>query len=126
MKRLTVEQQEVETFIRATAQQAQTWQHQITENEELELWMQKGNWDFLKRKVLDEMEMDAFRTIKNPAFDPTDFSQVSQFRALCQTIDLIRTRIDQRLATVTDARAQLLKLETDTTLQGGRENGNED
>lgn len=118
MAKLTTEQQEVEAFIRATAQQAQEWQRAITEDEDLEVWMQTGNWDFLKTKVLDQLEMDAFRTIKNPNFDVTDVNQVAQYKALCQTIDLIKKRIDQRLAMVQDARAKLRELETTTLKEG--------
>ena len=115
MVKQTSEQREVEEFIRITAAQAQAWQRQITENEPLENWVKAGNWDFLRKQVLDKLEMEAFNTIKNPAFDPTDFGQVAQFKALCQTIDLIKARIDQRLATMSDARMQLQKLEIEST-----------
>ena len=118
MAKLTAEQQEVENFIRATAQQAQEWQRAITEDEDLEVWMQTGNWDFLKRKVLDKIEQDAFASIKNPAFDPSNLSQVAQLKALCQTIDLIKARIDQRLAMVQDARTKLRELEITTPKEG--------
>ena len=125
MAKLTIEQQEIESSIRAAAQQAQEWQHQITADEDLELWIKAGHWKFLKDKILNDLEMAAFRTIKNPAFDPTDFSQVAQFKALCQTIDLIESKINQRLAIVADARTKLRELEM-STQQGdkGEQNGN--
>ena len=125
--KLTAEQQEVETFIRVTAQQAQAWQKAITADEDLEKWVSDGNWTYFRSKVLDVIERRAFQTIKNPAFDPANLSQVAQFKALCQTIDLIEAEINQRLATVADARAQLKKLEIDATLNGRveeNENGN--
>ena len=118
MPKLTAEQQEVETFIRATAQQAQSWQAAITADEDLEKWCGDGHWTYLRSKVLDVIERRAFQTIKNPAFDPSNLSQVAQFKALCQTIDLIEAEINQRLATVQDARAQLQKLDIDATLNG--------
>ena len=121
MAKLTAEQQEVEAFIRATAQQAQAWQKAITADEDLERWMNDGNWTYLRSKVLDIIERRAFQTIKNPAFDPANLSQVAQFKALCQTIDLIEAEINQRLATVRDARTQLKKLEIDSTLNGREE-----
>ena len=121
MAKLTAEQQEVEAFIRATAQQAQAWQKAITADEDLERWMNDGNWTYLRSKVLDVIERRAFQTIKNPAFDPANLSQVAQFKALCQTIDLIEAEINQRLATVRDARTQLKKLEIDSTLNGREE-----
>ena len=96
MAKLTAEQQEVEAFIRATAQQAQGWQKAITADEDLERWVNEGHWSYLRAKVLDVIER--------------------RFKALCQTIDLIEAEINQRLATVSDARAQLKKLEIDATL----------
>ena len=116
MAKLTAEQQEVESFIRATAQQAQGWQKAITADEDLERWVNEGHWSYLRAKVLDVIERRAFQTVKNPAFDPANVSQVAQFKALCQTIDLIEAEINQRLATVQDARTQLKKLEIDATL----------
>ena len=121
MAKLTAEQQEVEAFIRATAQQAQDWQRTITADEDLETWCNAGNWTYFRAKVLDLIERRAFQTIKNPAFDPANLSQVAQFKALCQTIDLIEAEINQRLATVRDARTQLKKLEIDSTLNGREE-----
>ena len=118
MAKLTAEQQEVEAFIRATAQQAQAWQKAITADEDLERWMNDGNWTYLRAKVLDIIERRAFQTIKNPAFDPSNLAQVAQFQAHCRAIDLIEAEINQRLATVQDARAQLQKLEIDATLNG--------
>ena len=118
MPKLTSEQQEVEAFIRATAQQAQAWQAAITADEDLEKWVSDGNWTYFRANVLDIIERRAFQTIKNPAFDPANLSQVAQFKALCQTIDLIEAEINQRVATVHDARAQLQKLEIDATLNG--------
>ena len=114
MPKMTAEQQEVENFIRATAQQAQEWQRAITNDEDLEKWVADGNWTYLRAKVLDGIELAAFRTVKNPAFDPTNFSQVAQFKALCQTIDLIEQSINQRVAMVQDARAKLRDLEMST------------
>lgn len=111
MPRMTAEQQEVENFIRATAQQAQEWQRTITADETLEKWVNDGHWSFLRTQVLDNLELAAFRTVKNPAFDPTNFSQVAQFKALCQTIDLIETEIKRRVAMVQDARTKLRELE---------------
>lgn len=115
---MTAEQKEVESFQRAMAQQAQAWQAQITADEDLEKWYADGHWTYLRAKVLDEVEREAFNTIKNPAFDPTDFSQVAQFKALCQTIDLIERKINQRLAMVADARAKLRDLEMSTPKEG--------
>lgn len=112
--RQTPEQREVEDFIRASAQQAQKWQAQITADEDLEKWCADGHWTYLRAKVLDQIEREAFASIKNPAFDPTNFSQVSQLKALCQTIDLIEVKINQRLAMVADARAKLRDLENST------------
>ena len=114
----TPEEQEIDTLIRGQAIQAQQWQAQITRDEDLELWMASGNWDFLKQKVLDEIEREAFATIKNPAFNPSDVAQVAQLKALCQTIDLIKGKIDQRLAMVTDARSKLRELELSTPKEG--------
>lgn len=127
MPKMTAEQQEVENFIRATAQQAQGWQKAITADEDLERWVNEGNWTYFRAKVLDVIEMAAFRTIKNPNFNVADVNQVAQFKALCQTIDLIESEINRRLATVQDARDQLKKLEIDATLTGRVEenkNGN--
>lgn len=127
MTKLTAEQQEVDAFIRATAQQAQAWQSAITADEDLERWCDAGHWTYLRAKVLDQIEREAFNTVKNPAFDPANMSQVAQFKALCQTIDLIEGKINQRLALVKDARTQLKKLEIDSTLNGRDEendNGN--
>lgn len=125
--KLTTEQQEVEAIIRHTAQQAQEWQRVITQDEDLERWYKEGHWTYLRAKVLDVIERRAFLTIKNPAFDVTNVNQIAQFKALCQTIDLIETEIKQRLATVQDARDQLKKLEIDSTLNERveeNENGN--
>ena len=127
MAKMTAEQQEVEAFIRATAQQAQAWQAAITADEDLEKWVSEGHWTYLRAKVLDGIERKYMKGIKDPAFDPSNFSHVAQFKALCQTIDLIEAEINQRLATVEDARAQLQKLEIDATLNGRVEenqNGN--
>ena len=121
MPKLTAEQQEVESFIRATAQQAQAWQAAITADEDLEKWVSDGNWTYLRAKVLDIIERRAFQTIKNPAFDPSNLAQVAQFQAHCRAIDLIEAEINQRLATVRDARTQLKKLEIDSTLNGREE-----
>jgi hypothetical protein len=114
MPKLTAEQKEVESFIRAASQQAQDWQKAITQDEDLEKWVADGHWTYLRSKVLDGLELAAFRTVKNPAFDPTNFSQVAQFKALCQTIDLIEQSINQRVAMVQDARTKLRELEMST------------
>lgn len=116
MPRKTTEEKDVENFIRLQAEQAQQWQRDITAHEGLEKWVSEGNWTFLRTGILNEIEREAFNTIKNPAFDPTDFAQVAQFKALCQTIDLIETKINQRLAIVKDARTKLRDLE-DSTLR---------
>jgi hypothetical protein len=118
MARKTQEDIEIESLIRGQAIQAQQWQAQITKDEDLEMWMASGNWDFLKQKVLDEIEREAFATIKNPDFNPSDVAQVAQLKALCQTIDLIKGKIDQRLAMVTDARTKLRELEISTPKEG--------
>ena len=118
MPRLTSEQQEVEQFIRATAQQAQEWQRTITQDEDLEKWVGDGHWTYLRAKVLDALELAAFRTVKNPAFDPTNFAQVAQFKALCQTIDLIEREINQRVTMVQNARTKLRDLEMSTPKEG--------
>lgn len=114
MPRMTQEQREVEEFIRASAQQAQAWQAQITADEDLEKWCAEGHWAYLRAKVLDQIEREAFATIKNPAFDVTNVNQIAQFKALCQTIDLIEAKINQRVAMVADARAKLRDLENST------------
>ena len=118
MPKLTPEQQEVETLIWMSAKQAQEWQAQITADEDLERWCADGHWTYLRAKVLDGIEREAFNTIKNPAFDPSNLSQVAQFKALCQTIDLIEAKINQRLAIVADARTKLRDLEMSTPKEG--------
>lgn len=121
----TSEQKEVETFIRAAAQQAQAWQSAITADEDLEKWCADGHWTYLRAKVLDQIEREAFNTVKNPAFDPANMSQVAQFKALCQTIDLIEGKINQRVHAVQDAREKLRDLEASTPRdEEGESNGN--
>jgi hypothetical protein len=114
MPKKTFEDQDIEAIIRGTAKQAQDWQTTITLDEDLERWVADGNWTYLRAKILDQIELEAFSTIKNPNFDPTNFSQVAQLKALCQTIDLIEAKINQRLAMVADARAKLRDLERST------------
>ena len=125
MPKLTSEQQEVENFIRMAAVQAQAWQAAITKDEDLEKWFADGHWTYLRAKVMDEIEREAFNTLKNPSFDPTNVAQVSQLQAFCRTIDLIEGKIKQRVAMVQDARDKLRDLEASTPRdEEGESNGN--
>jgi hypothetical protein len=114
----STEDRELEGLLLQRAQQAQGWQQIITNDQDLEKWVSDGHWDYLRRKILDEIEREAFRTIKNPAFDPSDYSQVAQFKALCQTIDLIEARIKGRINAVAQARTLLNDLERATQKEG--------
>ena len=113
----TQEERDTENFIRLQAEQARNWQQVITANEDLEKWVADGHWDFLERRIFADVEREAFQTIKNPAFDPANLSQVAQLKALCQVIDLLRAKIFGRVQAVKDARAQLQNLESSTLEQ---------
>lgn len=118
-KELTYEQKELESLIRLQAEQAQQWQKAITADEDLEKWVADGNLDFLRTRVFDDIEKAALKTIKNPAFDPADLSQVAQLKALCQVIDLLTNKILGRVQVVKDCRSKLLDLEMSTPNKEG-------
>lgn len=114
MPKKTQEERDTETFIRMQAEQARSWQQAITADEDLEKWVSDGHWEFLERRVFADMEKEAFQTIKNPAFDPANLSQVAQLKALCQVMDLLRGKVFGRVQAVKDARIQLQNLENST------------
>ena len=111
------EEIEAEQFIRMQAEQARGWQQTITADEDLERWVNEGNLSFLQRRVFDDIEREAFQTIKNPSFDPSNLSQVAQLKALCQVIDLLNAKIMNRIQRVQDARSKLHDLEHSTQTQ---------
>lgn len=114
MAKKTYEERENENFIRMQAEQARGWQQAITADEDLEKWVSDGHWDFMERRVFADVEREAFQTIKNPAFDPANLSQVAQLKALCQVIDLLRAKIFSRVQNVKDARTKLQDLQNST------------
>lgn len=114
----TQEERDSETFIRMQAEQARSWQQSITNDEDLEKWVSDGHWEFLERRVLSDVEREAFQTIKNPAFDPANLSQVAQLKALCQVVDLLRGKIFGRVQAVKDSRTKLQDLENSTLKEG--------
>jgi hypothetical protein len=114
----TYEDKENEKFIRLQAEQARSWQQAITVDEDLEKWVSDGHWDFLERRVFADVEREAFQTIKNPAFDPANLSQVAQLKALCQVMDLLRIKVSSRVQSVKDARTKLQDLENTTLKEG--------
>lgn len=119
MAKKTIEEAETEAFLRMQTDQSIQWQQSITADEDLEKWVSDGHWDFLKRKLFDELEMEIFQTIKASAFDPSNVVQVTQFKALCQLKDLIEAKISSRLSAVRDARTKLKDLENSTQLKEG-------
>lgn len=118
MANKTQEERDTETFIRMQAEQARGWQQSITNDEDLEKWVSNGHWEFLERRVLADVEREAFQTIKNPSFDPANLSQVAQLKALCQVVDLLRAKIFSRVQAVKDSRVKLQDLEINTTQEG--------
>ena len=110
----TSEEKDMENFVRLQAEQARGWQKAITEDEDLEKWVADGNLGFLERRVFDRVEQSAFQTIKNPAFDPSNLSQVAQLKALCQVVDMLKNQILSRVQAVRDARAKLQEQEMST------------
>lgn len=68
----------------------------------------KGGWyDTLNREILEDIEREAFHTLKNPEFDPSNLNMVYQLRALCQTVDKIRERIEQKISDGVAARIKI-------------------
>lgn len=118
MAKKTQEDRDTEAFIRLQAEQARSWQQAITADEDLEKWVSDGHWDFLERRVFADVEKEAFQTIKNPAFDPANLSQVAQLKAICQVIDVLRSKLFGRVQAVKDARVKLQDLEMNTTQEG--------
>jgi len=110
---LTFEDRETEKFIRMQAEHTHKLQSDIQADGDLEQWVLAGNWDFLERRVFADFDKEALATIKNPAFDPANLSQVAQLKALCQVMDLIRVRVTSRVQAVKDARTKLVDLERD-------------
>lgn len=108
----------MEQLIRLQADNAQKLQRLITSDEDVEKWVSDGHWDFLERRVLADVEKEAFQTIKNPAFDPANLSQVAQLKALCQVIDILRNKIMSRVNAIKDARALLNDLQNSTLKEG--------
>lgn len=113
MPNLNFEDQEAEKFIRVQAEYAAGLQKTIQSESDLEQWVIAGNWDFLERRVFADLEKEAFQTLKNPAFDPANLSQVAQLKALCQIMDLIRNKVNARVQSVKDARDKFAELERD-------------
>lgn len=111
MAQKSFEDREYEELIRKQAEYTQQLQRTITGDADVEKWVSDGHWSFLERRIFAELEREAFQTIKNPAFDPANLSQVAQLKALCQVFDVIRARIEAKVQGVADARNKLNDLE---------------
>lgn len=88
------------------------WIKESELGDKLKEFYTSGQYDILNREVLEPLEREAFNTIKNPEFDPSNQSQVYQLRALCQSIDLIRQRIQNTISNGVAAKIKISEYNT--------------
>lgn len=88
--------------------QGDIWKKQAIDGETLEAI--EGPIQILNDLILNEVEQEAFNTLKNPVLDMTDLNQLYQLRALVQTVDLIRKKINQKVQQGKNARTSLKQL----------------
>lgn len=111
---ITAEGQQLADIAALRDRQFSDWLKVSEAGDRLNEFYKTGSYDILNREVFEPIEREAFNTLKNPDFDPSNANMVYQLRALCQAIDKIRERIEQ---TISDGVAAKLKISEYNTTQ---------
>ena len=97
----------------AAFSQEQKWREEAFLGGEIENIVASEAWKKFEVLVLDEAEKEIFNTLRNPSFDITDTNQLYQYRALLQTIPLLRKKMQRKIEAGKIARRSLSEMSTE-------------
>lgn len=110
--RKSSEEREMEDLVRAQAANTVMWQKQAQAGQEMEAWVKAGHYDFIQKTILNPVEAEWFKKIKNVRLGSTALQNVAKVQGGLDVFDIINARINHIIATGKDALDHLKDLAT--------------
>lgn len=119
MKKLQ-EEREIDDIIKAQAANTVMWQKAAQAGQEMKKWVEDGHWAFIQSRILNPLEMDCFKKVKNVRLNNSSVAQIAKVQGTLEVFDKISARIENAIQTGQDALAQLEALKSsNSTLKEG-------
>jgi uncharacterized protein YerC len=96
-------------LVKLADEQERQWREDAFLGEAFETMKSSDFWLKLEAHIFTVIEKEALSTLKNPGLNLSDANQFYQVRALAQSVDLIRSRVDRIISYGKAARENLLQ-----------------